>query len=225
MSSNEKPSSKQLAICPSNIQTVTSPLDILNRYQILGQISKPSYQSILATYPFSQNLTMQPQHQYQPPASRTNYLLKPNSTNLFAKELVHKNISHPHELVKSIFPTGWHFSPLHSEKSITFYRDILYDHKSVVIKPIFDRNDSSKIIYHSLYIHNIVSLDEWGHPSLLKTLPNHSIQYSYYDYMEAWFKVILHQNKSYSHSWFFSFDHKFKSTFFLGSFDGGINMG
>ena len=100
---------------------------------------------------------------------------------------------------------------MHPDKSISFYKDILLKHQSVIFKPIFDKLDPSKVIYHSLYIHNIVSLDEWGYPSILRDLPNYPIQYSYYDYMEAWFKVLLHQNESFLHSWFFSFDHKFKS--------------
>ena len=101
MFSSKKPSFKQLVICSSN-QSVTTLVDLVNMYQILGQALKPSYHSVLETNSFSQKLTMQPRHQYQPPASRTYYLLKTSSTNLFAKEPVQKNISHPYELVKSL---------------------------------------------------------------------------------------------------------------------------
>ena len=144
-------------------------------------------------------------------SSRSDYILKPHFTNLFFIEPVHKNIKDPIQLANFFFPPGWHFVPMHPDKSITFYKDILLKHQSIVIKPIFDKRSPNKIIYHSLYIHNIVSLDECGHPSLLRDLPNHSIKYSYYDYMEAWFKILLHQNESFLHSWFFQFDHKFKS--------------
>ena len=121
------------------------------------------------------------------------------------------NIKDPIELAKFFFPPGWHFTPMHPDKSIAFYKNILLQHQSVVFKPIFDKRDPTKIIYHFLYIHNIVSLDEWGHPSILRDLPNHPLQYSYYDYIETWFKVLPHQNESFLHSWFFFFDHKFKS--------------
>ena len=46
----------------------------------------------------------------------------------------------------------------------------------------------------------------------MRNLLGHSLQYNYYDYMDTWFKIVLYQNKSYSHSWFFSFDKHFKST-------------
>ena len=51
-----------------------------------------------------------------------------------------------------------------------------------------------------------------------RDLPNHSPQYNYYDYIDTWFKVLLYQNKTFSHSWFLQFDQKFKSelpTWFL----------
>ena len=80
-----------------------------------------------------------------------------------------------------------------------------------MIKLIYDRTYTSKIVYHSLYIHNFVSLVDWGFPYQLRDLPGHSIQYSYYDYIDAWFKVLLYQNESNSHSWFLQFDQKFKS--------------
>ncbi|KAI8547564.1 hypothetical protein RHMOL_Rhmol07G0206100 [Rhododendron molle] len=115
------------------------------------------------------------------------------------------------ELVKAFFPPGWHFILAHPDKTLSFYNDILLNHQSVLIKPITDKRDSNKVIYHSIYIHNIVSLDEWGNPSLLKKLPDHSIQYNYYDYIESWFKILLHENDKFTHSWFVQFDHKFKS--------------
>lgn len=90
---------------------------------------------------------------------RTDYVLK-QSFNLFYKEPVHENIHYVLELVKSYFPNRWHFIPSHPDKLITFYKDILFHHKSIVIKPIYDRVQTSKIIYHSLYIHNIVSMEE-----------------------------------------------------------------
>ena len=37
------------------------------------------------------------------------------------------------------------------------------------------------------------------------------IQYSYYDYMDAFEKIILYQNKNLDHSWFLMFDKNFNS--------------
>jgi hypothetical protein len=43
-----------------------------------------------------------------------------------------------------------------------------------------------------------------------KSLINRKVQYSYHDYIEAWYKVLLNQNESFTHSWFINFDKKFK---------------
>ena len=44
------------------------------------------------------------------------------------------------------------------------------------------------------------------------------IQYSYYDYMDAFKKILLYQNKNFDHSWFLMFDKNFNNqilTWFL----------
>ena len=52
---------------------------------------------------------------------------------------------------------------------------------------------------------------EWGNPNQLRDLPGHSSPYNYHDYVDAWFKIFLYQNETFSHSWFISFDQKFNS--------------
>ena len=178
------------------------PAELVNRYQILGNIPKPSYTSALATDPFassSQAVTLYPPNPIK--SARSDYV-KSTTTSLFFKEPSHPKSHTVHDLAKSYFPPGWHFIPLHPEKTITFYKDILFNHQSIVIKPIYYRTYTSKIVYHSLYIHNFVPLVDWGSPYQLRDLPGHSIQYSYYDYIDTWFKVLLYQNESNSHSWF-----------------------
>jgi hypothetical protein len=44
---------------------------------------------------------------------------------------------------------------------------------------------------------------------LLKDLCNHPIKYSYYDYIDAWSKILLHQNNNMSHSWFIGWSKEF----------------
>ncbi|CAL9011627.1 unnamed protein product [Prunus brigantina] len=64
-----------------------------------------------------------------------------------------------------------------------------------------------------MYIKSILSQFECGeHPNSFKTL-NSSLQFSYYDYIEAWHAIFLHQTEDFSHSWFIIFDSKFKSPF------------
>ncbi|KAI8558939.1 hypothetical protein RHMOL_Rhmol04G0135200 [Rhododendron molle] len=192
-----------------------------NKFQVLGTIPKTTYSSALATLPkpsndimndpFRSKQTIQPSQPNSQTHAPTQYMLKPATLNLFSVEPVHKHTHDPIELVKVFFPPGCHFIPAHPDKTLAFYNDILMHHQSITIKPITDKRDSSKVIYHSIYIHNIVNLDEWGHPSLLRTLPDHPIQYNYYDYIESWFKVLLYETDKFSHSWFIQFDHKFKS--------------
>ena len=96
------------------------------------------------------------------------------------------------QLVHSYFPHDWNFIPSHPEKDLLWYTDILKYHNSVDISPLFDQKDSSRIFSHKLYINNIVSLDSWGHPANLKTLPGYELLYNYDDYQDAWHKVLLH---------------------------------
>ncbi|CAL9000090.1 unnamed protein product [Prunus brigantina] len=64
-----------------------------------------------------------------------------------------------------------------------------------------------------MYIKNILSPSEWGeHPYSFKTL-NSSLQFNYYDYIDAWHAIFLHQTEDFSHSWFVNFNSKFKSPF------------
>lgn len=100
---------------------------------------------------------------------------------------------------------------LHASRKINYYKDILINHQSILIKHIYARTYASKVLYHSLYIHNIVFLAEWGFPYQPRELPGHSIPYNYHDYIDAWFKVFLYQNETFSHSWFIQFDQKFHS--------------
>ena len=40
-------------------------------------------------------------------------------------------------------------------------------------------------------------------------MPSSPIPYSYYDYITAWSRFMLHQNENMSHSWFVNFDKSF----------------
>ena len=54
--------------------------------------------------------------------------------------------------------------------------------------------------------------------SLLKTIESIGIQYSYYDYIDAFEKILFYQNKNFDHSWFLMFNKNFNSqiqTWFL----------
>ncbi|KAL6183545.1 hypothetical protein ACLB2K_044956 [Fragaria x ananassa] len=83
---------------------------------------------------------------------------------------------------------------------------------SVTIKGIYDPNDSSKLLYHSLYIVNIISGADWKDPPFTFHKIG-DLTFNYYDYEDAWFKIFMHQTEDFSHSWFINFDHKFNRKF------------
>ena len=69
-----------------------------------------------------------------------------------------------------------------------------------------NKRDPSVVLYHKFIITGFVSCKDWGrHPSLLKTLTNlksltgSELYYSYYDYMDAFEKVLFYHNKDFDH--------------------------
>ena len=73
----------------------------------------------------------------------------------------------------------------------------MFHEKSIFIKPISDKLDTSKIIYHSVILLDIVTEEKWG---LNKPLLGWTTLYSYHDYIHAWFKFMLHQDENMTHS-------------------------
>ena len=141
------------------------PIGLVNRFQVLGSIPRPNYQSALARPVGSQNLVNGPfstkpiQQIVNKPIypSRSDYAVKPNQVHLFFIEPHHSKIKSPIELINATFFKGWHFIPKNPDKSLSYYKDILFLTESIQIKPITDRNDQNKILYHSLYIKKIIS--------------------------------------------------------------------
>ena len=65
----------------------------------------------------------------------------------------------------------------HNGKNLNYYFAILFHEKSVFIKSIPDKIDKSKIIYHSVFILNIVIEEKWGlRPTSTKPLPGLAIR-------------------------------------------------
>ena len=88
-----------------------------------------------------------------------------------------------------------------------YYYEILRHENSIIIKAISDKANGDKIIYHSVYLNHIISEEMWGpNPATTRRLPKSPIPYLYQDYITAWFKFMLHQNETMSHSWFVNFN-------------------
>ena len=131
------------------------------------------------------------------------------------------HIKDPLAFAMKVLPPNWHFLPKVPKKSVKFYKSILTQENSTRIEDIKSKMDPSVVLYHKLIITKFVNCKEWGqHPSLLRTIQIESseIQYSYYDYIDAFEKILFYQNKNFHQSWFLIFDKNFNSqisTWFL----------
>ena len=119
------------------------------------------------------------------------------------------------KLATYYFPLNFHWMLEHNGKNLNYYFAILFHEKSVFIKSIPDKIDKSKIIYHSVFILNIVIEEKWGlRPTSTKPLPGSAIRLFHIHTMIifiAWFKFMLHQDTTMTHSWFVKFDNDFNS--------------
>ena len=129
-----------------------SPLEIVNRYTLLGTIPKPNYSSVLATPydPYAMTTINQPVKTVYPKVSNTSqYVKKQYVQNLFSIEPNRASINDPFSLAISYFPLSFHWILEHSDKIVQYYFDILRHENSITIKAITDRVNTTKIIYHS----------------------------------------------------------------------------
>ena len=71
-------------------------------------------------------------------------------------------IKDPLKLATSYFLQNLHWIPEHIGKDLRHYSAIPFHEKSTFIKPISDKVDKSKIIYHSVILLDIVIEEKWG---------------------------------------------------------------
>ena len=183
----------------------TSPIEIANHFTTLGTIPRPNCSTVLASSydPYAITPVNQPIRTAFPRNSNNPQYIKKKKyfQNLFCIEPNRVSISNPLTLAKSYFPPRFHWIPEHREKNLQYYSDLLCHEKSIVINTISDKADSSKIIYHSVYLVNIIPEKKWGpSPNSTRTMPTSPIPYSYHDYITTWSRFMLHQNENMSHS-------------------------
>jgi len=117
-------------------------------------------------------------------------------------------IKDPSQLALAYFPPRFHWVE-HPLKDISYYTIILVETKSAHFKSIPDQK-TGKTLYMSVYLDKVLLLKDWGdHPPQPIMLSNSELSYSYYDYMDAWFRFMLYQNSANNHCWFINFDKKF----------------
>lgn len=103
-----------------------------------------------------------------------------------------------------IFPLDFHYIPTDPTKTRTFYEFILVDTDSVEISHTKDKENN--IQFSKMKVLNILSPQDWKVPlyeTRSFTRRFSPQQYNYYDYMDAWSKVLLIKPGTYS--WFIWF--------------------
>ena len=208
-----------------SIPDSSSALAITNRFTPLGSTVgniRPNYQTALATPydPYSSVRSPAPSQPKTPSYAKTSpYVQNPHSEKLFSIPLHIDKNQPPERIAKLLLPPNFHFLPTESYKSLKYYQAILSETESIAIKPIYSTTHQNKILYHSLHIGKFLTELEWGIP-LFHTKPLHTQHvlipnnhYNYYDYIQAWTNIFLHQTEDFSHSWFITFDKNFRLRF------------
>ena len=87
-----------------------------------------------------------------------------------------------------------------------YYQAILSKTESILIKPLYSKTHENKTLYHSLYIGIFLTESDWGiplykrkrlHTQYIHIANNH---YNYFDYIDVWTYIFLHQIEDFSHS-------------------------
>ena len=82
------------------------------------------------------------------------------------------SITNPFSLATSYFPPRFHWIPEHGGKTVQYYSDILCHENSITIKAITDKVNTTKIIYHNVFLNHIISEEMWGpNPATTRRLP------------------------------------------------------
>jgi len=129
------------------------------------------------------------------------YLEKPESVPILIlkKAWITPN---PRQIVENLFPRDFH--SIDMCKTRTFYEFILVDTESIEVS--HHKDDEGNIRFFKIKILQVLTPQEWNQP-LHNIKPFLRIfdaqQYSYYDYMNAWTKILFVNPEK--HSWFIWF--------------------
>jgi hypothetical protein len=171
---------------------VTTSLALTNRFMTFSPEPNITYSSALA---FEYNPFLGPSHrprtQFIKAEKPSAYIRLPYFQHLFFVEIGMAPIKDPSQLALAYFPPRFHWIPEHPLKDIAYYTTILVETKSAHFKSIPNQK-TGKTLYMSVYFDKILLLKDWGeHPSQPRMLANSELSYSYYDYIDAWFRFML----------------------------------
>lgn len=81
------------------------------------------------------------------------------------------------KVASNYFPPNFYWIPTNPVKNLKFYFGILLQTESLIIKPIFDKSNKTKIIYYSAYILNVIIEENWGTLYTSKKPPQSNVVY------------------------------------------------
>jgi len=149
--------------------------------------------------------------------SPVEFVLKEQCETLMALEPELEN-KEPHEIIPFLAP-HWSWIPQENiKKTKKYYQFIILDTGSAEIIPEKDRSNPAIICYSKLKISKVLGFDDWNQKPLTEKRFSRIFDpptYNYFDYQEAWYKILRESNPR--HSWYISFKNplqKYPPTWF-----------
>ncbi|KAH1221794.1 hypothetical protein GmHk_12G035129 [Glycine max] len=171
--------------------------------ELQKQIQKAKQTKIVCNQRPSQSLTQQ-ESTSQPSNS---YISKNKFFNVLQMEPEYRD-KNPFKATAKVFPPGFHYRPIATNKTRKFYEFILIDTNSVSIKHFKDPKDPNLNTHSTIQILKVMQPRHYGsnlnQPKKFSA-PFDPAGYNYWDYIDAWTNVFWHQNSKFKHSWLIYF--------------------
>ncbi|KAL5194062.1 hypothetical protein HKD37_20G056193 [Glycine soja] len=167
------------------------------------QIQKAKQTKIVCNQKPSQSLTQQE----LTPQPGNSYISKNKFFNVLQMEPEYWD-KNPFKATAKVFPPGFHYRPIATNKTRKFYEFILIDTNSVSIKHFKDPKDPNLNTHSTIQILKVMQPRHYGsnlnQPKKFSA-PFDPAGYNYWDYIDAWTNVFWHQNSKFKHSWLIYF--------------------
>ncbi|KAH1189767.1 hypothetical protein GmHk_20G057478 [Glycine max] len=167
------------------------------------QIQKAKQTKTVCNQKPSQSLTQQE----LTPQPGNSYISKNKFFNVLQMEPEYWD-KNPFKATAKVFPPGFHYRPIATNKTRKFYEFILIDTNSVSIKHFKDPKDPNLNTHSTIQILKVIQPRHYGsnlnQPKKFSA-PFDPAGYNYWDYIDAWTNVFWHQNSKFKHSWLIYF--------------------
>ncbi|KAH1210398.1 hypothetical protein GmHk_15G044720 [Glycine max] len=182
---------------------MASELDDDSETGLQKQIQKAKQTKTVCNQRPSQSLTQQE----STPQPGNSYISKNKFFNVLQMEPEYWD-KNPFKATAKVFPPGFHYKPIATNKTRKFYEFILIDTNSVSIKHFKDPKDPNLNTHSTIQILKVMQPRHYGsnlnQPKKISA-PFDPAGYNYWDYIDAWTNVFWHQNSKFKHSWLIYF--------------------